>query len=67
MDVVVTGGQFVLHLSREEIGVVRNCVEETLENVDEAEFVTRMGATRAEVLLLGDALGDAIGRDVDQT
>jgi hypothetical protein len=47
----------VLSLSADELATITNALNEALEGIEEWEFATRLGATRAEVQALLAALG----------
>jgi hypothetical protein len=46
----------VLEFTPDELATMSNALNESLEGIEEWEFATRMGATRAEVMELLDAL-----------
>lgn len=45
-------GSFVLTMTRDELRIVNNSVNETLEALDDDEYSTRVGATRDEARAL---------------
>ena len=52
MEIIKKDDVYQILISREELGTLGNCLNETLENVDAFEFQTRVGVERSEVQIL---------------
>lgn len=59
MEIGKENDLFQIMVSRDELRIIANCLNETLENVEPFEFYTRVGAEISEVEHLLDTLGRA--------
>lgn len=65
MNARVDGDDVILTISRDQLALLANCMNEAMEAVEDWEFSTRLGVDKSVARALARDLGEALHRSGD--